>query len=60
MNKTSRSFLNSVLVKYVRYIRVDNLTNAVPFFKFLYYICGDAGKPKDHLQVLQKAMFRYV
>lgn len=60
MNKTSRSFLNFFLVKYVRCIRVDDFTNAVPFIEFLYYICGDACKPRDHLQMLKKTMFCYV
>lgn len=45
MNKTSHSFLNFFIVKYVRCIRVDNFANAVPLIKSLNFICGDAFEP---------------
>lgn len=53
MNKTSRSFLNFFMVKYVRCIRVDNFANAVPLIKSLNYICGDAWSPESFTGVIK-------
>lgn len=52
MNKTSHSYLSFFIVKFVRYVRVDNFANGVPLLKSLYYICRGACNAENHLQVL--------